>query len=135
MCNFEREEGARQLYILSVEDGNIVMLLSKVTHDIPMAGKPTISREIAETRVREFTLIKTIADGPIIYNGCRINRNEKEDIKPSTEDYFAAISPTSLCRGRRKEWEAIETKREALEYSRCSGSLAGSVKFYFSRQP
>lgn len=72
---------------------------------------------------RWLDIIKSIIDGPILFNGCRIVQDAAGDIEMNMELYLNSIALLDLSRDRRKMHDC---KATSSEYDACR-SLAGSI--------
>lgn len=61
VCNFQRLHGANKLYVISTADGDIVMLLAKVTDGMIMAGTPKIMEVLFKTLEQDLHLSRQLS--------------------------------------------------------------------------
>lgn len=73
-AGFERVFGVSQLFTLRNKQGEIIMLIAKVTDEILMGGDPDIMRHFAEAIAKRFEVSKVIIDDAVHFNGCRLSQ-------------------------------------------------------------
>lgn len=127
-AGFERVFGVSQLFVKRGDKGKINMIVSKVTDDILMGGSVKHMEEFATMMKKRYEISKTIIDGIINFNGCRLSQDFGGKVEMSMEAYMASIKPIPVQPGRRKQPDCRATESEIESYRSLAGAMiwAGS---------
>lgn len=96
-----RVHGVSQLFVPQDERGRIVLLISKVTDDLPIAGS-IVEMEIFSSLIsKRFEVRKTIIGEYISSNGTKLGQNTDGDACMEMEDYLKKIKHTEITQARK----------------------------------
>lgn len=119
----ETVTGVSQLFIKRGAEGNIQMIMAKITDDLLFAGSKERMGQFVESIQARFSISKIIVDGPIDFNGCRITQDVHGNITMDMGAYTDSIKQMEITRNRRKESQHKATDEEYHEYRSLSGSI------------
>lgn len=119
----ETVRGISQLFVKRREDGSILLMVAKVTDDLLIAASAGVMKEFVEQVRKRFKISKSITNGPILFNGALIDRNERGDVSITMQPFMESLKPIELPRSRRKQSSEKATNEEYQEYRSMAGSL------------
>lgn len=120
---FQRVRGASQLYIERDREGNIILIITKVTDDILMADTIEAMYWLSRAMHKIFGLSKLIIDETISYNGCRITQTDDRTTYMGMTAYLKGILPIDVPRNRRKQYNSPAKTEEINSLRHIHGSL------------
>jgi len=119
----ERVQSVSQLFVKRDGKEGVTFLLAKVTDDLLFAGSIEYMQEFIECIQKRFDVSKSFIDGPILFNGCRIEQDGDGTITMSMKKYLESVIPLDVSRVRRKQAQEKAKRKEYDSYR----SLAGSI--------
>lgn len=81
VAEFELISNVTQLYVKRGENGKITMLPAKLTDYILLDGALNDFQRFMEQLDKSFKLGKLVIDEPILFNGCRITKDDEGNTK------------------------------------------------------
>ena len=121
----ERVFGIGQLFVRRNIQGNILLLVAKVTDDFIIGGTIEEIENIIQAMKERFNVGKTISNQPFFFDGCEIRQKPDGSIIMSIMPYLERVSPITLSSTRRKEPQNTATQEELKAYT----SLADTLLF------
>lgn len=73
-AGLHRVSAVDQLLVERNDNGDITLLLAKVTDDLLMVGQKEEQEKFTDERSKRFPISKAFIDEPIILNGCNIHQ-------------------------------------------------------------
>lgn len=119
----ERVPGVRQLFVKRRKDGEITLMISKITDDALVAGTPTNLKEFSAMLSQKYELSKVVLDEQMNFNVCNITKEENGGVTIDMIEYMSRVSPKTLDEGRSKKPQAKATQTEIERYRAIAGEL------------
>ena len=121
----ERVIGLSQLFLKRDANGNVIILVSKVTDDILLGVTKEAMQQFTNLLKERFEVGKIIIDDMIHFDGCEIRQDKQGNILMSMSRYIERLRPIELSRTRHRQRMDAATERETTQYR----SLAATLMF------
>ena len=122
-AGLQRVIGITQLYRKRDANGEMVLLVAKVTDDFLMSGTQAAVTWFKEAISARFEISKFLFDTKMFFNGACIDRDVQGNITLSMESYCRKIAPISISRQRRRQTTERATEAEQNAYRRLCGEI------------
>ena len=120
---FTRIHGIPQMFVQRNEDGDIRLILAKVTDDLLIAGQMQHIEVFNKNIEKRFPISKTVIDGQIKFNGAFIQQDSQGSIKLSMDGYMHEIKHMHVDKARSKSGQSRATPREVAAFRAVAGEL------------
>lgn len=117
--------GLQQVFVKYDDNGNIILIVTKVVNDMLMAGSRMEIMRFHDKMTKKFKVGSFLIDKPIVFNRLHIKQGSDFSITASMQEFLEQINPIHLCRERRKQQNSLCTAKEITAFK----SLAGSLNF------
>lgn len=114
--------GMNQLYIKYFKNGNIDLIIAKVTNDMLVTGSVEATTKVRDAMHDHLQLSKSVIDKPVIYNGCSICQTKTGDNKMSMYECMTRILYVYMSYSRRKSQQVKAKDTEIAPYRKIAGS-------------
>lgn len=119
----KRVFGLSQLFLRRNRNGEIVLMVAKVTDDFLVGEKMEYIHEFMDRLQERFTVGKVVGDGRFHFNGCEIEQDKHGNIRKSMMRYLDRLRPITITRTRRKQRRAHTTADATKSYRALAGTL------------
>ena len=122
-AEFSRVNGVPQMFVHRRKNGDIKLLIAKVTDDLLIAGALEHIDTFNEAITKRFPISKVIRDGQIKFNGAYIEQNKPGSITLSMDRYLHEIGHIPIDKARLKSRQARATPKEIAAFRAVAGEL------------
>lgn len=122
-AGLERINGVSQLFLKRNNNGDISLLIAKITDDLLMAGRPSEMESFVEMLSKTFKTSKVIIGDEILFNGSRIIQDREGNVTMDMYDYIEQIRSIEISMERKNFKDDKATDQEIYEYRRLAGEM------------
>lgn len=115
--------GISQIFLKEGKDGNITLIIAKITDVLLMAGHSLEMEEFVEQTSKEFNTSKVVVGTEAVFNGSRILQDQDGNVTMDMRDYVEGIDPIDIADERKAFREHDATECEVRNYQKLAGEL------------
>lgn len=115
--------GLSQLFLQRDINGNIILLVAKVTDDFLIGGSVADITRFIERMKNEFQVGKTLIDTSFLFDRCEIEQDAIGNITMTMKRYVERLKPIPMSKPRRKQLQDPATESEKKQYRSLAGTL------------